>query len=89
MGRRYDGLEKEHINFIMQQKFFFFGIAANDGTINFSPKGWESLRVLSTDHIAWLNITGSEHKTATHLAQNERETINTSEAIGMRNSEAM
>lgn len=73
----------------MQQKFFFFGIAASDGTINFSPKGWESLRALSTNRIAWLNTTGSGNKTATHLAQNERETINTSETIGMRNSGAM
>ena len=89
MGRRYDELEKEHINFIMQQKFFFFGIAANDGTINFFPKGWESLRVLSTNHIAWLNITGSGHKTATHLAQNEHGTIKTSETIDMRSAGSM
>ena len=89
MGRRYDELEKEHINFIMQQKFFFFGIAANDGTINFFPKGWESLRVLSTNHIAWLNITGSANETATDPAQNERRTMKTSKSIGMRNTEAM
>ena len=40
MARRYDELAKEHIAFIKQQKLFFIGTAANDGTINVSPKGW-------------------------------------------------
>ncbi|PCI74082.1 MAG: pyridoxamine 5'-phosphate oxidase, partial [SAR86 cluster bacterium] len=75
MARRYDELAKEHIAFIKQQKLFFVGTAANDGTINVSPKGWDSLRVLSSNRIAWLNITGSGNETAAHLAQNERMTM--------------
>ena len=87
MARRYDELAKEHIAFIKQQKLFLLGTAANGGTINVSPKGWDSLRELFTNRIAWLNITGNE--TATHLAQNERGTIKTSETIGMRNAGSM
>ena len=75
MARRYDELNPEHIAFIEQQKLYFVGTAANDGTINVSPKGWDSLRVLSPNRIAWLNITGSGNETAAHLAQNERMTL--------------
>ena len=89
MGRHYDELEKEHITCIRQQKLSFVGTAANDSTINVSPKGWDKLRVLSSNRIAWLNITGSGNETATHLAQNERRTVKTSETIGMRNARSM
>lgn len=75
MARRYDELNPEHIEFIEHQKLFFVGTAANDGTINVSPKGWDSLRVLSPNRIAWLNITGSGNETAAHLAQNQRMTM--------------
>ncbi|MFT4862746.1 MAG: hypothetical protein ACI95C_001970 [Pseudohongiellaceae bacterium] len=75
MARRYETLSEEHIAFIEHQKLFFVGTAANDGTINVSPKGFDSLRVLSPNRIAWLNITGSGNETAAHLAQNDRMTI--------------
>ena len=75
MATRYDELAKPHIAFINQQKLFFVGTAANDGTINVSPKGWDSLRVLGPNRIAWMNITGSGNETAAHLAQNERMTM--------------
>ncbi len=75
MARRYEDLNPEHIKFIQQQKLFFVGTAANDGTINVSPKGWDSLRVLAPNRIAWLNITGSGNETAAHLAQNGRMTM--------------
>jgi len=75
MARRYDRMKPEHIAFIEKQKLFFVGTAANDGTINVSPKGWDSLRVLGPNRIAWLNITGSGNETAAHLAQNERMTM--------------
>ena len=89
MSRRYDELAKGHIAFIKQQKLFFVGTAANDGTIDVSPKDWDSLRVLFTNRIAWLNITGSGNETATHLAQNEHGTIKTSETIDMRSAGSM
>jgi len=75
MAQRYDEMRPDHIAFIEQQKLFFVGTAANDGLINVSPKGWDSLRVLGPNRIAWLNITGSGNETAAHLAQNERMTM--------------
>lgn len=75
MGRRYEHLSAEHIAFIEHQKIYFVGTAANDGRINVSPKGFDSLRVLSPNRVAWLNITGSGNETAAHLAQNDRMTI--------------
>lgn len=75
MAQRYDEMRPDHIAFIEQQKLFFVGTAANDGSINVSPKGWDSLRILGSNRIAWLNITGSGNETAAHLAQNERMTM--------------
>lgn len=75
MARRYPELSDELIRFIEHQKIFFVGTAANDGTINVSPKGFDSLRVLSPNRIVWLNITGSGNETAAHLAQNSRMTL--------------
>jgi len=75
MAKRYDAMRPDHIAFIEQQKIFFVGTAANDGTVNVSPKGWDSLRVLGPNRIAWMNITGSGNETAAHLAQNSRMTM--------------
>lgn len=75
MGRRYEQLSAEHIAFIEQQKMYFVGTAADEGSINVSPKGFDSLRVLSGNRVVWLNITGSGNETAAHLALNDRMTI--------------
>lgn len=75
MGSRYEKLSDDHIQFIEHQKLFFVGTAANDGTINVSPKGWDSLRILSPERIVWRNVTGSGNETAAHLAQNTRLTM--------------
>ncbi|MBL4728962.1 MAG: pyridoxamine 5'-phosphate oxidase family protein [Gammaproteobacteria bacterium] len=75
MAQRFDEMNPGHIAFIEHQKLFFVGTAANDGTINVSPKGWDSLRILGPNRIVWLNITGSGNETAAHLAQNERMTM--------------
>ena len=75
MGKCYEALNDEHIQFIEAQKIYFVGTAANEGTINVSPKGFDSLRVLSSNRIVWLNITSSGNETAAHVAQNGRMTI--------------
>ncbi len=75
MAKRYEKLSEDHIEFIRHQQIYFVGTAADDGTINVSPKGWDSLRVLSPNRIVWLNITGSGNETAAHLLQNKRMTI--------------
>ena len=75
MAKRYEELSDDHIEFINHQKIFFVGTAANDGTINVSPKGFDSLRVFCPNHIVWMNITGSGNETAAHLSQNNRMTM--------------
>lgn len=75
MAKFYDHLEPQLIEFIEAQKMFFTGTAAQDGRVNVSPKGTDSLRVLSPHKIAWLNLTGSGNETAAHLKLVNRITL--------------
>ena len=75
MAKRYEELSDDHIEFINHQKISYVGTAANDGTINVSPKGFNSSRVLSPNRIMWINITGSSNETTAHLSQNNRMTM--------------
>jgi hypothetical protein len=53
---------------------FFVGTAPLDGHghINISPKGMDSLRILDTRTVAYLDVTGSGVETISHLKQNGR-----------------
>ena len=75
MAKRYTELSLELEEFIKKQKVFFVGTAANEGRVNISPKGMDSLRVIAPDKIVWLNLTGSGNETAAHLMVNNRMTI--------------
>ena len=61
--------------FIEQQKIFFVATAAQQGRVNISPKGMDSLRVLNEKRVIWLNLTGSGNETSAHLQQANRITI--------------
>ena len=63
------------INFIKAQPMFFVGTAAPDGRVNISPKGLQSLRVLSETKIIWLNLSGSGNETAAHVRVLPRMTL--------------
>jgi len=75
MGKRTKFLADHQITFIQEQKLFFVGTAAPDGTVNISPKGLDSLRVTSKNEIVWLNLTGSGNETAAHLQKSNRMTL--------------
>ncbi len=75
MGKQFPALDDTHIAFIGAQLMFFSGSAAPEGKINISPKGMDSLRVLSPTRILWRNMTGSGNETATHLASSPRMTL--------------
>ena len=75
MSKTCSTLDERLTAFVEQQKIYFVGTAADNGTINVSPKGWDTLRVLSPNRIVWLNMTGSGNETAAHLAQNGRLTM--------------
>ena len=75
MGKRQAKLSSRLIKFISKQKLFFVGTAMKEGTINISPKGMDSLRILDENRLIWLNLTGSGNETATHLRNHSRMTI--------------
>lgn len=72
----------EHITpglrtFIEAQPLFFVATAplSRTGHVNLSPKGLDTLRVLSPARVAYLDLTGSGNETAAHLAENGRITF--------------
>lgn len=75
MGKRYPNLQPDQIAFIGEQHLFFTATAAPGSRVNLSPKGMDSLRVLSPGRILWLNLTGSGNETAAHLALDPRLTL--------------
>jgi hypothetical protein len=75
MGQRFNELSENHIKFISEQKIYFVGTASDDSRVNVSPKGMDSLRVLSNTRVAWLNVTGSGNESAAHVQINPRMTI--------------
>jgi Pyridoxamine 5'-phosphate oxidase len=75
MAKFYDSISQKHQEFIEAQKMFFVATAAEDGRINLSPKGLDSLRVLDGNRVLWLNMTGSGNETAAHLKLVNRMTI--------------
>ncbi len=74
MGKLYDELTPELIEFISAQKLFFVGTAPLDveGHVNVSPKGMDSLRVLDPKTVAYLDVTGSGVETISHVKENGR-----------------
>ncbi len=60
--------------FIKAQKVYFVATAplSDDGHINLSPKGYDSVTVLGPNEIAWLDVGGSGIETMAHLKENGR-----------------
>jgi hypothetical protein len=75
MGKMYSEITPELSEWISQQKVFFVGTAAPDGLINVSPKGLDTLRVINSNRLLWLNLTGSGNETAAHLLESDRITV--------------
>ncbi|MTI39750.1 pyridoxamine 5'-phosphate oxidase family protein [Fulvivirga lutimaris] len=75
MSKKLESITPELKSFIEQQKIFFVGTAMAEGTVNVSPKGMDSLRVINENRVMWLNLTGSGNETATHLQNENRITI--------------
>jgi phosphatidylglycerophosphatase A len=75
MGKRFDKIDEKLRAFIEDQKLFFVGTAAHEGRINVSPKGMDTLRVLDSNTVCWLNLTGSGNETAAHIQENSIMTL--------------
>jgi pyridoxamine 5'-phosphate oxidase-like protein len=77
MGQFMREVTAEIREFIEGQKVYFVATAplSGEGHVNLSPKGMDSFRVLSSNCVAYLDLTGSGNETAAHLLENGRITI--------------
>ncbi len=77
MAKFYDQITDPLREFIAQQHVFFVASAplSAAGHVNVSPKGLDSLRILSPNRVAYLDLTGSGNETSAHLLENGRMTI--------------
>lgn len=75
MAKKFEQLESEHKAFIERQHLYFVGSAGAEGYVNVSPKGMDSLRILNSRRLIWLNLTGSGNETAAHVLENARMTV--------------
>ncbi len=64
-------------DFILRQHLFFVASAplSPEGHVNISPKGLESLCILSPHRVAYLDLVGSGNETSAHLRENGRITF--------------
>jgi pyridoxamine 5'-phosphate oxidase-like protein len=75
MGKVFDEIDQKLAAWIGRQRMFFVGTAPSgaDGHVNVSPKGpIESLRVLDSRTVAYLDVVGSGAETIAHLRDNGR-----------------
>ncbi len=75
MAKFYTELGEKLQEFVAEQKIFFVGTAALEGRVNVSPKGMDSLKILNTKQLIWLNLTGSGNETAAHVLEESRMTL--------------
>ncbi|QIR35368.1 pyridoxamine 5'-phosphate oxidase family protein [Tolypothrix sp. PCC 7910] len=77
MAKLFDCITEELQEFIAAQHIFFVGSAplSSTGHVNLSPKGLESFRILSSNRVGYLDLTGSGNETSAHLQENGRITF--------------
>ena len=75
MGKKFDQITPDLQQFIANQKIFFVATASCSGTVNLSPKGMDAFRILESNRVMWLNVTGSGNETAAHLLESDRITV--------------
>ena len=74
MGKLYKEIDASVRGFIEQQPVFFVATAplAASGHVNVSPKGLETLEILTPTSVAYLDYVGSGAETIAHLRENGR-----------------
>jgi hypothetical protein len=75
MATVFESLSEKHIAFIQAQRLFFVATAGQEGRVNCSPKGMDTLRVIDGKRIVWLSVSGSGNETAAHVLENRRMTL--------------
>ena len=77
MSAVYEALDDKLIAFIRRQKLFFVATAplSAEGSVNVSPKGYDSLAIIDSRTVAYLDLGGSGIETHAHLRENGRITL--------------
>jgi len=77
MGKEYTEIDDGIQQWMARQHVFFVATAPleNNGHVNCSPKGLDSLRVLGRRKLAYADTGGSGIETVAHLKQNGRITV--------------
>jgi hypothetical protein len=73
----FDAISETHRAFIEAQHLFFVASAplSASGHVNLSPKGLDTLRVLTPNRVAYLDHTGSGNESSAHIRENGRITF--------------
>ncbi|GAA5911101.1 hypothetical protein JCM8208_000276 [Rhodotorula glutinis] len=71
MGAFYDEIPNNVVDWIKDQHIFWVATAplAASGTVNVSPKGYESFNIVSSTAVWYLDCTGSGNETISHLRE--------------------
>jgi len=74
VGKNYDTINDSLKDFIQRQQMFFVATAplSKSGTINLSPKGLDSLRILDDQTVVYADFVGSGIETLAHVKENGR-----------------
>ena len=74
MGDLYEQIDDGLATWIRDQHLFFVATAplAQDGHVNCSPKGGDTLRILDPSTVVYQDLTGSGAETIAHLRENGR-----------------
>ncbi|HTW33373.1 MAG TPA: pyridoxamine 5'-phosphate oxidase family protein [Rhizomicrobium sp.] len=77
MGSTYEQLDEKLMAFIRRQKMFFVATAplSAAGSVNVSPKGYDSLAIIDARTVAYVDLGGSGIETHAHLRENGRITL--------------
>lgn len=75
MSKQFNAFSDDLKVFAESQPLYFVASSAPGARINLSPKGMDSLRILTPNRLIWLNLTGSGNETAAHLALDPRMTV--------------
>jgi hypothetical protein len=74
MGKVYEQIDDRLTAWIAEQPMFFVATAplSADAHVNLSPRGHDTLSVLGSHRIGWVDYTGSGVETIAHLQENGR-----------------
>ena len=77
MGKLYEQITYRLEAFIKRQHVFFVATAPSEdnGHVNVSPKGLDTLAILDPQTVAYQDFSGSGAETIAHLKQNGRITL--------------